>query len=314
MADIDVLSAKLEIKDSFTSQLNKFVKAVDNSEKSFDKLMTKLEQSTSKMEQSIDKVSRKFDQFAQKVNSVNKNISNSIENSTKKVEQVQTSSIDNISKKYSKMGTDVQGVFKSINKNAEDLAKSGINIKFGGSSKKKEEDDSEKSILGGVFAGDKTESLLSGVLSGSFSRVLGTLSIIGAGITGMKKVLDTIDGWMQQGFNAINTLSGNLLTYDGLKEGLQSAGQFESNRVAMDVLYGNNPDIGQKYYAKGTYLAKKTPYSEQGVGELQKKLAGAKVDYTDKDLMTLLDIASIKPELGAEHVGFSIVDVRHVAI
>ncbi|OOM82127.1 hypothetical protein CLPUN_05060 [Clostridium puniceum] len=227
-------------------------------------------------------------------------------NSANKIEQAQVKAVNNIENKYKNMGKDVQDIFKVINKDAETLAKSSIKMDVGGGSNSNK--NTKDSLLGGIFSGDKTENVLGGILSGNLTRILGSLSIVGAGLTGVKKILDTINGWTQQGFNAINSLSGNLLSYQGLKEGLQSAGQFETNRVAMDVLYGNNPVIGQKYYAMGTKLAKDTPYSEREVGELQKKLAGAKVNYKKEDLMTLLDIASIKPELGASHVGFSIVD------
>ena len=199
------------------------------------------------------------------------------------VQDTQEKAVGNIENKYKNMGKDVQDIFKVINKDAETLAKSGIKISLGNVSdvkKRKSNQDSSSSIFSNsIFTGNKTESFLGGLLSGNLNKMIGTMSIVGAGIVGIKKGLDTMNGWAQQEFNAINTLSGNLLSYQGLKEGLQKAGQFESNRIAMDVLYGNNPVIGQKYYAMGTKLAKDTPYSEVGVGTLQKKLAGAHVTY-----------------------------------
>lgn len=99
------------------------------------------------------------------------------------------------------------------------LAKSGIKLSMNGGS-----NSDNNNSLGGILSDNKAESILGGILSGNLSRILGSLSIVGAGITGVKKILDTINGWSQQGFNAINTLSGNLLSYQGIKEGLQEAG------------------------------------------------------------------------------------------
>jgi ABC-type transporter Mla subunit MlaD len=312
MADQDVLSAKLEVKDSFTSQLNKFVTAVNNSENAFNKFMTKVEQSTSKMEQSIDKVNKKLDQFTQKVNNITNSISANINKSTQKIEQSQTNSMNNILKKYTKMGTDVQGIFKTINKDAEGLGKSGLNIKLGNqSSTKSLSRTNSDSMISGIFAGQKTESFLSGILSGNFTRILGSMSLIGAGITGIVKVMDTIESWLQQGYNILNTLSTGLLSPSGIYEGAKDAGKFEQNRVAMDILYGNNKDLGQKYYKMGVQTAKKTTYGEEETGELQKKLAGAHISYTQDQLNLLADIASVKPEQPLSKVGFSIVDAMY---
>lgn len=305
MSDIDVLSARLEVKDSFTSQLNNFIKVTENADKTFEKFINNADRSSRILEKTLDVIEKKVNSITSVIKAQTEVTTNKILNSANKIEQAQIKAVNNIENKYKNMGKDVQDIFKVINKDSQTLAKSGIKLSINGGSNSKKNTKNDKD---GFFSENKAESALGGILSGNLTRILGSLSIVGAGLTGVKKILDTINGWAQQGFNAINTLSGNLLSYQGLKEGLEKAGQFETNRVAMDVLYGNNPVIGQKYYAMGTKLAKETPYSESGVGELQKKLAGAKVNYTDKDLMTLLDIASIKPELGAEHVGFSIVD------
>jgi hypothetical protein len=308
MSDIDVLSARLEVKDSFTSQLNSFIKTTENADKTFEKFINNADMSSRILEKTLDVIKKKVNSITTVIKAQTDITTNKILNSANKIEQAQVKAVGSIENKYKNMSKDVQDIFKVINKDAETLAKSSIKINIGGgSSSKKKTKDNKDDFFGGVFSDNKAESSLGGILSGNLSKVLGGLSIIGAGITGVKKILDTINGWSQQGFNAINALSGNLLSYQGLKEGLKTAGQFETNRVAMDVLYGNNPAIGQKYYAMGTKLAKETPYSESSVGELQKKLAGSHVNYKEKDLMTLLDIASIKPELGAEHVGFSVV-------
>lgn len=305
MATQDVLSARLEVKDSFTSKLNNFIKSINNADKAFEKFINNADKSARILEKTFDVIDKKVSSVTTKIITQTDSMTNKIVNSSNKVEQAQNKTINNLTSKYGKMGKDVQEIFKVINKDAENLAKSGIKLNLGGGNKNS--NNSNNRIFDNI-GNVKTDNLMSGILSGSLTRVIGSLSIIGAGVSGVKKVLDTIDGWMQQGFNILNTLSGNLLSYQGIKEGLLEASQFETNRVALDVLYNNNSEVGQKYYQMGTKLAKETPYSESEVGELQKKLAGANVNYDSKQLMTLLDVASVKPELGASHVGFSLVD------
>jgi hypothetical protein len=303
MADNNVLSARLEVKDSFTSQLNKFKNSLNSTETAFNKFVSKLEKSSSKIEETLDRINKKMDQTSNKIMSQSDKVANSIIKSTTKVEQSQQKAMDNLLQKYTKMGGDVEDIFKKINKDAEGLSKSGIKLSLGGNGSK-----SSGSSSGGGGHNHGGSGSLSGQETYAFSSLLGGDFQMMLMHLGANKLLTSLDGLAQQGFNALNNISTGLLSYDGIKEGLQEAGQFETNRVAMNVLYGNDPVEGQKYYQMGTYLAKKTPYSEKEVGELQKKLAGAKLEYDKNDLMTLLDIASIKPELGAEHVGFSIVD------
>lgn len=303
MADNNnVLSARLEVKDSFSSQLNKFAKALNSTETAFNKFMNRIQESSSKLGQSLDRITNKMEQTSNKIISQNDKVANSILKSTTKVEQSQQKAMDNLLKKYEKMGTDIDDIFKKINKDAETLSKSGIKINTGSGGS------GNGHSMSGMSVAGNTEYALTSMIGGNFQMMLMQLGVIGGAVLGANKILTTLDGWAQQGFNALNSLSTGLLSYDGLKEGIQSAGEFQTNRIAMNVLYGNDPVKGQQYYQMGTALAKDTPYSEVSVGELQKKLGGAGIEYNQKDLMTLLDIASIKPELGADHVGFSIVD------
>jgi hypothetical protein len=308
MAVQDVLSARLEVKDSFTSKLSTFITKTNNAEKAFEKFINNTDKSARILEKTFDVLDKKIDSVITKLGAQTEVMNNKIANSAKKVEQSQTKAISNLASKYGKMGQDVQGIFKTINKDAETLAKSGIKLSLGGGNGDSNNKGKGHNHGGGSNVLGDGERAFGSLLSGNFEMMAMQLGIIGGAVLGVSKILSTIDNSVQQGFNVLNNLSGNLLSYDGLKEGLQNAGQFETNRVAMDVLYGNDSTIGQKYYAMGTKLAKDTPYSESDLGTLQKKLAGAKINYTQDQLMTILDIASIKPELGADHVGFSIVD------
>jgi uncharacterized protein YukE len=306
MSNIDVLSARLEVKDAFTSQLDKFAKSVLGAETAFSQLVSKLESSSTRLEQSLDRISKKMEESSNRITGQNDKVANSIVKSTERVEQIQNKSIDNISKKYTQMGTNVQSVFKTINKDAETLAKSGMKINIGGTgSSNKSKNSSSNS---GIELTSKGENFFTGLFTGNFSKMLGTMSVVGIGITAVQKGISALEGYAEQGFNAVNSLTGNLLSFDGIKEGLMEASQFQTNRIALDTLYDNDPVKGQQYYQMGTKIAKETPYSESEIGELQKKLAGSHVNYNSKQLMTLLDVASVKPELGASHVGFSVVD------
>ncbi|WP_026887843.1 hypothetical protein [Clostridium beijerinckii] len=305
MANQDVLSARLEVKDSFTGQLDRFVKSVLGAETAFNQLVSKLESSSLKLEQSLDRISKKSEEASLRIAGQNDRMANSIIKNTERVELTQNKSIENLTKRYSQMGTNVQSVFKTINKDAEALAKSGMKINIGGSSSSNKKDSKTNS---GTELTSKGENFFTGLFTGNFSKMIGALSVIGIGITGAQKGISALEGYAEQGFNAVNSLTGNLLSLDGIKEGLMEASQFQTNRIALDTLYDNDPVKGQQYYQMGTKIAKETPYSESEIGELQKKLAGSHVNYNSKQLMTLLDVASVKPELGASHVGFSVVD------
>lgn len=284
-SNVNVLSATLEVKDSFSSQLNKFAQALNSTESTFTKFVNRINQANTQIANSFDKVGQKLNQ------------------TTTKMEQGQQKSLDDIVKKYTKFGEEVENIFKNIQKEADQIGKS-MNIPTVNNSGSSSSHNHGSSGMSGM----NTEFALNSMLSGDFSMMMMNLGVIGGTLLGASKILSSIDNWMQQGYNTLNSLSTGLLSFDGLKAGLESAGEFQSNRIAMDVLYGNDPVKGQYYYQMGTKLAKDTPYSEESVGELQKKLSGAKLEYSSKDLMTLLDVASIKPELGASHVGFSLVD------
>lgn len=305
MADSsNVLSAKLEVKDSFTSQLNNFKNVLNSTENSFNKFVSKLEQSATKIEQTLDKISTKMEQTSNKIISQSDKVANSIIKSTTKVEQSQNKVTDDLLKKYTKMGGDIETIFKNVQKEADALNKTGLKVNINGGSKS----DKLQNGSSGLFDNSKSENLITGILGGNFGRVITSLGVIGGAIAGATKILTTLDGWAMQGFNAMNSLSTGLLSVDGLKAGIESVGQFETNRIAMDVLYGNDSVKGQKYYAMGTKVAKDTTFSESDIGEMQKRLAGGNIDYTPQQLQLLADTASVKPELGASHLGFSILD------
>jgi len=311
MADTgNVLSATLQVKDSFTSQLNKFANRINDTENAFTKFCSKIDQSGTKIEQTLDKINKKMEQTTNKITGQTDKITSSIEKSTNKIEQSQQKSMDNLVKKYTQMGGSVQNVFKNINKDAESLANSGLKINIGNNSSNKMNSGSSN-LLGGVLGSSKTESFLTGFLGGNFTRMFGALGIIGGALTGATKILSTLDGWAEQGFNAINTLSTGLLSIDGLKQGVEDAGQFEQNRISMDMLYGGDKTLGHEYYKMGVSSAKATTYGEKETGELQKKLAGAHISYDAGQLNLLADIASLKPEQPLSKVGFSIVDAMY---
>lgn len=299
----NTLSATLEVKDSFTSQLNKFKNALNNTETAYNRFATKLTNTSEKIEKSLDTINRKMEQTSNKIISQGDKVSNSLIKSSQTTEKAQEKQINDLLSKYTKMGGDIESIFRKVNKDAEYLNKTGLNLNI-----KNSGGNGHSMSHGGVFSGFKEDYAVNSLLGGNFEMMLMNLGIIGGLLGGANKILTSLDGWAQQGFNAMNSLSTGLLSVDGLKEGIQNAGQFENNRVAMDVLYGNDKVKGLEYYQMGTQLAKDTPYDEIGVGELQKKLAGSHVEYSKDDLMTILDLASVKPELGAGHVGFSIID------
>ncbi|MCI1478227.1 MAG: hypothetical protein LKH93_19875 [Clostridium beijerinckii] len=311
MSNIDVLSARLEVKDSFTNKLNSFVKSVLEAETAFNSLVTKMESSSLKLEQSLDRISRKMEESSNRIAGKNEKVANSIVKQTERVEQIQNKSIDNISKKYTQMGTNVQNIFKTINKDAETLAKSGIKLSLGGGNGNSNNKGKGHSHGGGSSVLGDGERAFGSLLSGNFEMMAMQMGIIGGAVLGVSKLLSTIDNSLQQGFNILNNLSTGLLSINGIYEGAKEAGKFEQNRVAMNILYGNNKELGHQYYKMGVTSAKITTYGEQDTGELQKKLAGAHISYNQEQLNLLADIASLRPEQPLSKVGFSIVDAMY---
>lgn len=311
MSDIDVLSARLEVNDSFTSKLNNFIKVTENADKTFEKFINNADRNSRILEKTLDVIEKKVNSMTTIITAQTDVITNKIINSTNKIEQTQNKITNNITSRYTKMGKDISNVFKDIGKDAEVLAKTTVSVNtnekpINNKNNKSSSHNKHNSYLGNV------DFAMNSLLGGDFSMMLMNLGIIGAGIIGMKKVLDTINGWAQQGYNALNTLSTGLFSVGGIQKGLEDASGFESARVAMDALYGNESE-GQQYYSMGIKAAQKSMFKESDVVALQKKLAGGHINYTDNPdaLKAMLGMASLKPQLGAEKVGFSILDAMY---
>lgn len=146
-------------------------------------------------------------------------------------------------------------------------------------------------------------------------KMMKGLTILGAvslGVSAIKKTFNAANEISNMTLSAINTLSGNMLTPQGLQEAFQNASDFETIRTNIGFLSKNvNGANADKIYQDATILAKSTMFTEKDVTSNAEWMLKMGVN-PNSDVMThLVDLAARKPELGAAHAGFAIYDAAN---
>lgn len=288
--DQNILGGRLSLEDNYSSALSRFANSVLGAENRFKQFASNILGSNQKIGSSLSLAQKDVDKFAQKFIQQGNSVANAINKANKIVEQNQERTIDGLTRKYLKLGMTIQEAYSK--------AKQESNKIWNGNT----DNQNSNSNMNGGFK-DFTQSFL----SGGFGGVLGKLGLIGSAAMAGVNLLKTIDSALDTGFDILNKASDGLLSIGGIKEGLQQATTFEQGRVALDTLMGGE-EQGLKYYQMGTKLAKETPYSETDLINIEKRLGATGIEWNEDDLMAMLDTASVKPDLGAEHIAFSIVD------
>ena len=137
---------------------------------------------------------------------------------------------------------------------------------------------------------------------------MSVLGIIGTEVKAIQGTFKLANNISNQTLNAMNTLTNNMISTEGLKESLQNAMDFEDVKTNIDVLSKQLGYNGQKIYENATKLAMATRFTEKDVASNATWMLKAGVNPDERLLTALNNIASLKPELGASHAGFAVFD------
>lgn len=292
----NILGGRLSIEDGFSNAFQRFASGILAAENKFKQFASSILNSNQRITNDTSKTSQQVDRIAQIFISKGDTVANAINKANDRVRENQEKTIEGLAQKYIKLGMTIQEAYAK--------AKQESNKIWNGTSNNPNSTPNNNSNFN---MSDGFKDFAQSFLSGGFGGVLGKLGLIGSATMAGVSLLKTIDNALDTGFNMLNKASDGLFSVEGIKEGLQQATTFEQGRVALDTLMGGEAE-GEKYYQMGTKIAKKTPYSETDLINMEKRLGATGVQWNEDDLMTMLDTASIKPELGAEHIAFSIVD------
>lgn len=291
MADEEnILGGKLSLEDNYSSALSRFANKVLGAENRFKQFADKVTGSNNKIGNSITKSQQDIEKFAQKFIEKGNSVANAINKATKIVEGNQERTIDGLTKKYLKLGMTIQDAYSK--------AKQESNHIWNGDSKPTGSNDGIK---------DFAESFL----SGGFGGMIGKLGLIGTGVMATVSVLKKIDSAMDTGFGILNKLSGNMFSYEGIKQSLGTAMDYQSTRAKLDLFYGSKEE-GENAYKLASKVALNTFADPQSLAEAMSIMKKNNVDTDEKDLYTFLDMVGARGEgTTSKEVGLAIEDAMN---
>lgn len=291
MADEEnILGGKLSLEDNYSSALSRFANKVLGAENRFKQFADKVTGSNNKIGNSITKSQQDIEKFAQKFIEKGNSVANAINKATKIVEGNQERTIDGLTKKYLKLGMTIQDAYSK--------AKQESNYIWNGDSKPTGSNDGIK---------DFAESFL----SGGFGGMIGKLGLIGTGVMATVSILKKIDGAMDTGFGILNKLSGNMFSYEGIKQSLGTAMDYQSTRAKLDLFYGSKEE-GESAYKLASKVALNTFADPQSLAEAMSIMKKNNVDTDEEDLYTFLDMVGARGEgTTSKEVGLAIEDAMN---
>ena len=288
------LSCTIKVNDNFTSTLNKFTQNIQKSEQAFNKFANSLERATNKIITNINRINTKLSSMEQKTNYVANNISNTSIRQANTMQQNQERVIGQIEQRYQQMEQRIIRNLNNINSNTRNTI-NGLN---GGNN-----GNGNRNTGRGEGGDNDFNNTLGSLLSGNFGSILGKLGLIGSAITGVTAIAKTISASLDTGFEILNKATGNLFSYDGIKDAMEESMNFETGRQSLDLFYG---DKGAKEYSVATKIAKETFASETQTIDIVGKLGMLGIDVNEQQLRNLIDIAGTRPSVSTEHVGLAV--------
>lgn len=291
MADEEnILGGKLSLEDNYSSALSRFANKVLGAENRFKQFADKVTGSNNKIGNSITKSQQDIEKFAQKFIEKGNSVANAINKATKIVEGNQERTIDGLTKKYLKLGMTIQDAYSKAQQESNHI--------WNGDSKPTGSNDGIK---------DFAESFL----SGGFGGMIGKLGLIGTGVMATVSILKKIDGAMDTGFGILNKLSGNMFSYEGIKQSLGTAMDYQSTRAKLDLFYGSKEE-GESAYKLASKVALNTFADPQSLAEAMSIMKKNNVDTDEKDLYTFLDMVGARGEgTTSKEVGLAIEDAMN---
>lgn len=291
MADEEnILGGKLSLEDNYSSALSRFANRVLGAENRFKQFADKVTGSNNKIGANLSKSQRDVDKLAQTFIEKGNSVANAINKANKIVEGNQERTIDGLTKKYLKLGMTIQDAYSKAQQESNHI--------WNGDSKPTGSNDGIK---------DFAESFL----SGGFGGMIGKLGLIGTGVMATVSILKKIDGAMDTGFGILNKLSGNMFSYEGIKQSLSTAMDYQSTRAKLDLFYGSKEE-GESAYKLASKVALNTFADTQSLAEAMSIMKKNNVDTDEEDLYTFLDMVGARGEgTTSKEVGLAIEDAMN---
>ena len=283
---------RIDVEGNFKQQLNDLISSLSKSNNAVKNLTENIVQSAKQSENSISYFDRRVNQLANNLVKQGNTVKESILKATKQVEQEQEQSIERVAKQYIKLGSTIQDAYKNA-KNAVGVTYNATPSNFSSS---------ESTSNGGI------NDLIKSFVGSKLGKGLSVLGIIGTEVKAIQGTFKLANNISNQTLNAMNTLTNNMISTEGLKESLQNAMDFEDVKTNIDVLSKQLGYNGQKIYEDATKLAMATRFTEKDVASNATWMLKAGVNPDERLLTALNNIASLKPELGASHAGFAVFD------
>lgn len=287
MSDI---KEKITVEGNFKEQVQAFVNGLIKARMEFKNLIIGVSTGSKNINQTMTLAQRKIDKCASEFIKQGETVEDAIKKATDKVEGYQTKSVDRLAKKYIKLGKTIQEAY--------DKAKKDVNVKWNGNETTSGSD--VKSSVTQFFGGE---------LGGKLGKGLAVLAIIAGIVKLIHKTVKLANNISSQTLGAFNTLTGNMISPQGLKMAFNEAMDYETIRSNIEVLSQNvkNADPS-KIFKNATEIAVETKFSEKEmVGNVEWMLK-AGINPTERVQRALANTASLRPDLGGDHAGFAVYD------
>lgn len=289
--DENILGGKLSLEDNYSSILSRFANSVIGAENKFKQFADNVIGSNNKIGSNLTKTQREVDKFAQKFIQQGNSVSDAINKANEKVKQNQEKTIDGLTKKYLKLGMTIQDAYSNAQKESNSIWNGGSNTPTGGS--------------------DDIKDFAQNILSGGFSGIVGKLGLIGVGVTATVGALKKIDGAMDTGFDVLNKLSDNMFSYDGIKESMGTAMEYQTTRAKLDLFYDSESE-GKEAYQLASKVALDTFADPQSLGEAMSIMKKNGITTNEDDLYSILDMVGARGDgTSAKEAGLAIEDAMN---
>lgn len=286
----NILGGKLSIEDNYSSALSRFANSVLGAENRFKQFANNVIGSNNKIGANLNKSQREVDKFAQRFIQQGNSVSDAVNKANEKVKQNQEKTIEGLTKKYLKLGMTIQDAYSKAQQESNHI--------WNGDSKP-------------TGSNDGIKDFAQNILSGAFGGMVGKLGLIGTGVMATVSVLKKIDVAMDTGFNTLNRLSGNMFSYEGIKESLGTTMDYQSTRSKLDLFYGSKEE-GENAYKLASKVALDTFADPKSLAEAMSIMKKNNVDTDEKDLYTFLDMVGTRGEgTTGKEVGLAIEDAMN---
>lgn len=284
---------RISVEGDFKQQLNDLISGLKKSNDAVKTLTQDIIKGAKESENSVSYFDKRVNQLASNFVKQGNTIKESLVKATRQVELEQEKSIERTAKQYVKLGATIQDAYKNA-KNATDVS---YNV-----TKDKMNSMGEKSNNGAF------EDLIKSFFGSTLGKGLTVLGVIQGSVKAVEGTFKLANNISSQTLGAINSLSGNMLSKEGLSEAVGNAMDFEDVKTNIMVLSKQLGFDGQKIYETATKIATATRFTEKDVAENATWMLKAGINPDEKMMTALGNLASLKPELGASHAGFAVFD------